>query len=522
MLTNLNKNSIFKESLYNTDKYQYTMAAIHSKSGKSNSWATFNFFTRKAPDGNGWFVVSGVNEVLELIKIINSYDYTRTERRKFFTKLFGDNLDVKFMEELVSMRFTGNIHAMMEGEIAFPNEPVITLEGPLNEVQILETPILSIMNHQCNVATKASRVYRAAHGRTISYRDGKEIESEVKEIPVSSFGSRRAHGPWASIYGDKAAYIGGCANGSNLMTEYLTGVPSTGTMAHAFIEAYTPAGKEGEYKAFHDFVKYNDVTVNILLIDTYDILNCGIKNAIKVFKEFDLENKKGVYGIRLDSGDLSYLSKECRRLLDEAGLYHAKIFLTNGLDEYLIKDLFEQGVAVDGFGCGDAIATSKDNPCFGGVYKLAEIDGQPTMKMSNDIVKIINPGFHEVFRICSNKNGEFLADLMVREEDFDRERLLRGDEITITDEHDEFKKTTFPAGSYTAKRLFHEAVIDGEVQDDFKNFTAANAREFFLDNLSHLSKECKRLVNPHIYKVDLSDDLRILKLSTIENIKNNF
>ena len=406
---------MFNEILFNSDKYQYTMSKVYIETNKDKEKAIFNYFFRKAPDNNGWSVVSGISEVLDLINIINGNELTIDKRKELLSKILTN--DDEIVEKLANMRFTGNIYAMKEGEIVFPNEPIIILDAPLVEAQILETPILSIMNHQCNIATKASRVVRAANG-----------------IPVSSFGSRRAHGPWASILGDKAAFIGGCGSISNIMTDYLYDIKCAGTMAHSFIESYTPPCKHSEYLAFKDFITHNNEGNNILLIDTYNVLKSGLPNAIKVFKEFNCEEQflqTGlIYGIRLDSGDLAYLSKKCRQALDDAGLYNAAIFVTNGLDEYLIKELLEQGAEIDGFGVGDAIATSKHNPCFGGVYKLVQLGEHPTIKLSEDTIKVINPGFQQVYRIY--QNNEAKADLItLRDNDSDVALANNCDDLII-------------------------------------------------------------------------------------------
>lgn len=500
---------MFKQKLFNSDRYQYTMSKVHYKTGKDKSIAVFNYFFRKAPDDNGWAKVAGITEFLDLIKTMNSDEFTYQEKFDMFKKLLmaknsiEDDIDT-VCDKLAKLKYTGDVYCMGEGEHAYPNEPIITLVGPLVETQILETPLLSIMNHACLIATKASRVVRAAQG-----------------VPVSSFGSRRAHGPWSSILGDKAAYIGGCSSISNIMTDYLYDIKCTGTMAHAFIESYLPAGKEGEYKAFRDFVQYNDEGANILLIDTYNVLKSGLPNAIKVFKEFDLEKRYfetgDTYGIRLDSGDLAYLSQECRKAFKAAGLDHAKVMITNGLDEYSITNLFTQGVEVDGFGVGDAIACSKHSPCFGGVYKLAALDGIPTMKLSEDTIKVINPGQQEVIRIY--QNGEPKADLICKVQgDSDLEALLKGETVTIRAEHDKRQATTFEAGSYTVKPLLILTVKDGEI---LGKFDIEKAKQYSQQTLDAFSKSHTRLLNPHIYKVDISNDLYDLKMETIYQIEES-
>lgn len=353
---------------YCSDKYQYTMGKSFYDNGMKDRRAIFNLFYRKAPDTNNWAVVSGVSEALKMIEGLGNAD------EHFFESFLPGDEYTEIRRYFSTMRFTGNVYAMREGEIAFPKEPIITVEGPVIEAQVLETPLLCIMNHQMAIATKASRVTR----------------STTK--PVSEFGSRRAHGPWAAIYGAKAAYIGGCQNTSNIVTGIEFGFPSTGTMAHSFVTAFG-CSIHGEYQAFDCYIKSHQKEVLILLVDTYDTLKCGIKNAIKAFKDNGIDDSYPYgYGIRLDSGDLTYLSIKCREILDDVGLKNCKIFATNALDEYLITDLERQGCKVDSYGVGDAIATSKHNPCFGNVYKLVQIDDKPVLKRSEESSKLINPG----------------------------------------------------------------------------------------------------------------------------------
>ena len=363
---------------YCSDKYQYTMGKSFFDNGMKDKHAVFNLFYRKAPENNNWAVVSGIDEVVEMVENLGNMD------PEFFEKFLPGDEYKEFRGYLSAMKFTGNIYAMREGEIVFPNQPIIIVEGPLIEAQVLETPMLCIMNHQMAVATKASRVCRATNR------------------PVSEFGSRRAHGPWAAMYGAKAAIIAGCASTSNILTGTLSGYGSTGTMAHSYVTSFG-CSVAGEYEAFDTYIKTHKGEQLIMLIDTYDTLRCGVLNAIRAFKDNGIDDSyEGGYGIRLDSGDLAYLSAECRRILDEHGLKNCKIFATNSLDEYLITDLERQGACIDCYGVGDAIATSKANPCFGNVYKLVEIDGQAVLKRSEDKIKLINPGFQITYRIMVN------------------------------------------------------------------------------------------------------------------------
>ena len=480
---------------YCSDKYQYTMGKSFYDNGMKDKHAVFNLFYRKAPENNNWAVVSGVDEVIEMVENLGNMD------PEFFEKFLPGEEYKDFRGYLSTMKFTGNIYAMREGEIVFPNQPIIIVEGPLIEAQVLETPMLCIMNHQMAVATKASRVCRATNR------------------PVSEFGSRRAHGPWAAVYGAKAAIIAGCASTSNILTGTTTGYGSTGTMAHSYVTSFG-CSVAGEYEAFDTYIKTHKGESLIMLIDTYDTLRCGILNAIKAFRNNGIDNSyEGGYGVRLDSGDLAYLSAECRRLLDEHGLTNCKIFATNSLDEYLITDLERQGACIDCYGVGDAIATSKANPCFGNVYKLVEIDGQAVLKRSEDKIKLINPGFQITYRIMVNdpSKGEiFKVDVTCLRGDELSRKIEAGEAFTVCDEYDRYKFKTFEAGEYQAFTL-QKKVIENGVNIAPK-YTLAEKKAFCHDALMHFSPSERRLINPHYYKVDISDDLYNLKMSIITRL----
>ena len=484
----------------NSDRYQYTESDVYLMEGMEKREAVFDMFFRKTEDG-GFAVVSGIQEIISLIDILNSA--SSEEKRMYFSKIIKEK---HLLEYLVKMKFTGEIYAMRDGEIAYPNEPIITIKAPLIQAKILETPILNIINMNMAVATKASRVTRAAN-----------------PIPVSSFGSRRAHGFDSAVSGNKAAYIGGCSSHSNLVTEYKYGIPSVGTMAHSYVQTFG-VGKEAEKKAFDLFIKHRrqrEANTLILLVDTYNTLEIGIKNAIEAFEENGIgDDYDGLYGIRLDSGDLAYLSKKCRKAMDDAGLTKAKIFLTSALNEDLIRSLKEQKACVDVFGVGDAIAVSKSNPCFGGVYKIVEVDDEPLMKLSEDIIKISNPGFKEVYRIY-DENGMAYADLItLMKNDEDKDKLLRVEEITIADEKYEFKTSVLKAGKYSVKPLTIKYVDNGVVTDKFDDLLdVERSRNYYLESLERISPERKRLYNPHRYKVDLSKPLIDLKYGLIKKIK---
>ena len=480
---------------YCSDKYQYTMGKSFYDSGMKDKWAVFNTFYRKAPENNNWAVVSGTDEVVEMIGQLGNMD------PGFFEKFLPGEEYAEYRGYLSSMKFTGNVYAMREGEIAFPNEPIIIVEGPLIEAQVLETPILCIMNHQMAVATKASRVCRATNR------------------PVSEFGSRRAHGPWAATYGAKAAIIAGCASTSNILAGSMDGYGSTGTMAHSFVTAFG-SSVAGELKAFNTYIQTHRNEPVILLIDTYDTLKCGIRNAMKAFKENGVDDSYAPgYGIRLDSGDLAYLSTECRHILDKNGYTKCKIFATNSLDEYLITDLERQGACIDSYGVGDAIATSKANPCFGNVYKLVEIDGEAVLKRSEDKIKLINPGNQITYRIMIDdpaKGEIYKVDVTCLKGDELSKKIEAGEGFTVCNEHDRYLTKTFEAGEYTAMIMQHK-VIENGVRCDTK-YTILEKKEYFNRTLMHFSPSERRLINPHYYKVDISDDLYNLKMGIIEKL----
>lgn len=491
---------IFSEFAHviNSDRYQYTESDVFLKSNMEEKIAVFDMYFRKTEEG-GFAVVSGVLEVIRLVEVLNNTD--KEEKRKYFSALIKEK---ELLEYLVDLKFTGEIYAMKDGEIAYPNEPIITVKAPLVQAKILETPILNIMNMQMAIATKASRVSRAAY-----------------PIPVLSFGSRRAHGFSSALEGNKAAYIGGCVGHSNIITEYKYGITSVGTMAHSYIQTFG-VGREAEKEAFDRFIVHRKEEKNplILLVDTYNTLKIGVLNAIKSFKENQIDdNYEGVYGIRIDSGDLAYLSKKCRILLDDAGLYKAQIVLTNGLDEKLIKALKEQGAQADSYGVGDAIAVSKSNPCFGGVYKIVEVDNESVIKLSEDIIKISNPGFKEVYRIYDENNLAYADLITLKGQDKDKELLLNLEKLKLVDENYNFKSVTLKKQSYTYKKMTRLFVSNGEVTDEYKELKdIKKSRGYYLEELEKISCERKRLDNPHSYKIDLSNDLMKLKYSLIEKI----
>ena len=480
---------------YCSDKYQYTMGKSFYDSGMKDRHSVFNLFYRKAPENNNWAVVSGTDEVVEMIENLGNMD------PGFFEKFLPGEEYAEFRGYLSAMKFTGTVYAMREGEIAFPNEPIIIIEGPLIEAQVLETPMLCIMNHQMAVATKASRVCRATNR------------------PVSEFGSRRAHGPWAATYGAKAAVIAGCSSTSNILAGVMFDYSSTGTMAHSYVTSFGSSVK-GEFTAFDTYIKTHRNEPLIMLIDTYDTLRCGVLNAIKAFRENGIGNDYAPgYGVRLDSGDLAYLSSECRRILDENGMTGCKIFATNSLDEYLITDLERQGACIDSYGVGDAIATSKAAPCFGNVYKLVEIDGEGVLKRSEDKIKLINPGCQTTYRIMIDdpaKGEIYKVDVTCLRGDSLSRKIEAGEAFTVCNEQDRYLTKSFEAGGYTALTLQHK-VIDNGVRCDTR-YSLHEKKAYHHNVLMHFSPSERRLINPHYYKVDISDDLYNLKMGIIEKL----
>lgn len=455
-----------------------------------NKRAVFNLFYRSAPDNNNWAVVSGIKEALKMIEGLG------TAQDSFFEEFLPGEQYREYREYLSTMKFTGNVYAMEEGEIVFPSQPIITVEGPLIEAQVLETPLLCIMNHQMAVATKASRVSRAT------------------SKPVSEFGSRRAHGPWAAVHGGKAAYIAGCQDSSNIITANLFGISATGTMAHSFINAFG-CTVASELQAFNAYIKSHYGEPLILLVDTYDTLRCGIKNAIAAYKENNIDDSyQNSFGIRLDSGDLTYLSNECRKELDNAGLYKCKIFATNALDEYIISELERQNAKIDAYGVGDAIATSKHNPCFGNVYKLVEIDGSPVLKRSESKSKAVNPGFQITYRII--KNDMFKADVTCLKGDKLACSIEKGETIILRDQFDDTKTTLFQESCYSFKKLQKQVMKDGV--NIAPNRHIKESRAYYLSNLESLNPTQRRIINPHFYKANISDSLYDLKNNLINSI----
>lgn len=428
---------------------------------------------------------AGLSTLIEYIEDLKFDD----EDIEFFKSkgIFGQ----KFLQMLKSFEFKCDIWAMEEGQIIYPGEPILTVRGPIYQAQIIETMLLLILNHQSLIATKASRMVRVAKGRAIS-----------------EFGSRRAHGADAANYGARAAYIGGAASSANTYMDRQAGIPSTGTMAHSWVQSF-----DSELESFRAYADvYPDHT--LLLVDTYDVLRQGIPNAITVFKELRAKGHEPL-GIRIDSGDIAYLTKETRKMLDEAGFPDAKIVVSNSMDEFKIRDLLNQGAQIDSFGVGERLITAKSDPVFGGVYKLVAVekDGQmvPKIKVSEDVIKITNPGFKQVYRFYDKDTGIMQADLVSLRD----EEAPSGEEFEIFHPLYTWKRTTIK--NYVAKPLLKPIFEKGKLV--YKSPDIDEIKAFASENQDRLWEEVKRLDEPHSYYVDLSQGLFDLRNELIKRAK---
>ena len=465
-----------------TDLYQLTMMQGYFKS-KSEKKVIFDMFYRKNPSDGGYAITCGLEQVIDYIKNLR-FTYEDIEYLRNL-HIFDED----FLSYLSSFHFSGDIYAIPEGTVVFPMEPLIKVIAPIMEAQLVETAILNIVNHQSLIATKAARVCYAAKG------DG-----------VMEFGLRRAQGPDAGIYGARAAVIAGCVGTSNVLTGEMWDIPIKGTHAHSWIMSFPD-----EYTAFKTYANLYP-SACILLVDTYDTLHSGIPNAIRVFKEMkdagiELKN----YGIRLDSGDLAYISKKAHIMLDEAGFPDAIISASSDLDEYIIDSLKAQGAKITSWGVGTNLITSKDCPAFGGVYKLAAIwdDEQdcfvPKIKLSENTAKITNPGNKTVFRFYDKETGKLRADLIsLADEDFDENT-----DITIFDPIETWKKTTLEAGTFTIRELLVPIFKNGICV--YEAPSVKDICTYCKCEQESLWEETRRLVNPHKVYVDLSDKLFDMK-----------
>lgn len=472
-----------------TDLYEITMMQAYFKNNNKNKMAIFDVFYRKNPMDGGYAISAGLEQVIEYI---NNLHFTEDDINYLASlKIFEDD----FLDYLKNFKFTGDIYAIPEGSVMFPREPMLKVIAPIMEAQFIETAILNILNHQSLIATKAARICYAAEG------DG-----------IMEFGLRRAQGPDAGIYGARAAVIGGCAGTSNVLTGQMFDVPVMGTHAHSWIMSF-----DDEYTAFYTYAKLYPMACT-LLVDTYDTLNSGMPNAIKVFKQMKNEGiELKNYGIRLDSGDLAYLSKKARKMLDDAGFKDATITASNDLDEFLIASLKMQGAEITNWGVGTNLITSKDCPSFGGVYKLAAImeDGEnftPKIKLSDNSEKITNPGNKKIYRIYEKENNKIKADLICLE----NETFTENEDMHLFDPHEPWKKTVLKAGTFTLKELLVKVFDKGQCV--YHSDSVMKLRDFAISEMETLWEETKRFENPHQVYVDLSQKLYDIKISLLEKM----
>ena len=457
-----------------TDFYEITMANGYFNSDMRDAEACFDVFFRRVPDGGGFAIMAGLEQIIAYMKRLKftdaDIDYLRTKN------CFSE----EFLDYLLDFKFSCDVWSVPEGYPIFPHEPVMIVKGPLIQAQFVETFILMQFNHQSLIATKANRIVRSALGR-----------------PVMEFGTRRAHGADAAVYGARASYIAGCAGTACTIADRNHDTPALGTMAHSWVQSF-----DSEYEAFRKYTELYPQNAT-LLIDTYNVLKSGLPNAIKVFKELRPQSM----GIRIDSGDITYLTRECRRILDEEGLQDCKIVISNSLDEYIIRDVILEGAQIDSFGVGERLITARSEPVFGGVYKLSGIvrNGElvPKMKISENVEKITNPGFKKVVRFFDKETGKALADVIMLHD----EPVPDGKPYEIFDPNAVWKRKVLE--NYDAVELLVPIFEKGKlVYDEPDIGTIKKTCAEQIDKLwgSHL-----RFENPQTYYVDLSKPLWNLK-----------
>ena len=457
------------------DFYELTMGNGYFLSGYEDKISYFDVFYRKNPDDGGFAIACGLQQVIDYVN-----DLKFTDDDIDFLRSKGC-FDEKFLEYLKTFRFSGDIWAVPEGTVIFPGEPIMTVRAKTIEAQFIETFVLLTLNHQTMIATKASRIVRAAEGR-----------------PVSEFGSRRAQGPSGAILGARASYIAGCSGTACAIAEERFGVPATGTMAHSWVLMF-----DSEFEAFDTYCSLYPNAAT-LLVDTYNVLQSGVPNAIKAFKKHGITK----CGIRIDSGDLAYLSRKARKMLDEAGLTECKIVASNSLDEYIIRDLLKQGAKLDAFGVGERLITSKSTPVFGGVYKLCAVENSkgeviPKIKISENPEKVTTPHFKKVYRLIEKESGKAIADyLTVYDETVDTTKPL-----TIFDPIYTWKEKTLT--DFDAVELLKPIFKNGVCVYDSPS--TEEIRKHCAEELDRQWDEVKRFENPHNYYVDLSPKLWDIK-----------
>ncbi|MBV4418116.1 nicotinate phosphoribosyltransferase [Clostridium tyrobutyricum] len=461
------------------DFYELTMGNGYLESNMGNRIAYFDMFFRKIPDDGGYCIMAGVQQIIEYL---SNLKFTKDDINYLREK---GGFSEKFLDYLENFKFTCDVWAVPEGYPVFPNEPLVTVRGPAIQAQFIETMILLTINHQTLIATKANRICKAAKGR-----------------PVMEFGSRRAQGYDGAVYGARAAVIGGCDSTACTISEQMFGIPAVGTMAHSWIQLFS-----SEYESFKTWAKISPDNC-VLLIDTYNVLKSGLPNAIKVFNEVLLPIDKKPLGIRIDSGDITYLTKKCRKILDDAGFDYVKIVISNSLDEFIIRDVLNQGACIDSFGVGERLITAKSEPVFGGVYKLSAIEDEhgniiPKIKISENEEKITNPGFKKIYRIYDKTENKAIADLItLRDEKIDTSKP-----IEIFDPVFTWKKKKFK--DYYIKDLMVKIFDKGNLM--YKSPDVMDIRNSVKEETEKMWPEVLRFENPHPYYVDLSKQLWDLK-----------
>lgn len=459
------------------DYYEFTMAQTYFDKHEENKKAYFDVFYRKNPFNGGYAICGGIDEIIDYI---NNFKFTDEDIEYLRSK---NEFSEEFLNYLKDLRFTGDIYAIPNGTVIFPNEPIITVKANIIEAQLIETAILSCFNHCTLVTTAARRINEASNGR-----------------PVMEFGARRARGIDSSIEASKYAYIGGCVGTSNVMAAMKYDIPSLGTMAHSMV-----CDADSEYDAFLNYAKSNPNNCTFL-VDTYNTLGSGIPNAIKVANDYLIPNGYKLKGIRIDSGDLAYLSKKAREMLDNAGFNDTKICVSNGLNEYTIKSILDEGAPIDSFGVGDNIAASKE--ILGGVYKLSAVNDSidPRIKISNDEIKTTNPGYKKVYRFYDKDTHYALGDVVTV---YDEE--IPKDKYTLINQKDEWKMSTIK--NYDVRELQEPIFINGK--QVYNNKSTKEQKEYAKMDYNTMYPEIKRFENPHEYYVDLSKKLLELKKKLI-------
>ena len=466
------------------DYYELTMSQGYFATGYCDRIAYFDLFFRQCPDGGGFAIAAGLEQIIQYVQELHfgPEDIEYLRGRNMFSE--------EFLQFLADFKFTGDIWAVPEGTPIFPNEPIITVRAPAIQAQLIETYMLLCINHQSLIATKANRIVRAAEGRT-----------------VLEFGSRRAQGADAAILGARAAYIGGCHGTACTISDQLFGVKAGGTMAHAWVQMF-----DSEYEAFKAYAQMYPNNA-VLLVDTYNTLKSGVPNAIRVFNEVLRPMGITKCGIRLDSGDMAYLTQQARRMLDEAGWTECSISVSNSLDEYIIRDILRQGAKIDLFGVGERLITAKSEPVFGGVYKLAAVeepDGTivPKIKISENVIKITNPHYKKLYRFYAKDTGKAIADyLTVYDEIVDDSK-----DLEIFDPEATWK--TKQVYNFTAKELQVPIFKDGKLV--YKLPTLEEIRAYCKEQVDTLWDEIKRFDNPQTYYVDLSQKLWDVKYGLLK------